>query len=301
MTCCPTTWLLVLLFGLGTACPAAGLATEAGKAPAVKGDGTAEPPGVWNVQMSVGHLPSADLHGTSGDVAITDYRLKFARSLKADERLTLTLGGGYGLKHIDASSSAALPQDLQALFIEAGAKYRISDRSFASIKLSPGFYSDFKDLGDDDLRMPLLALGGYSFENGLTVVGGFIYRFGYHASRFIPALGFSYQPDQYWRIDLVAPRPAVTYFASRQLQLFVAGDFASEEYELKDRSLGAKAIKYSELKAMAGVTYLPVPAVRISTSFGYAFERQFTFFDGHRPDLQVDDAPFLRVSLDVGW
>ena len=64
----------------------------------------------------------------------------------------------------------------------------------------------------------------------------------------IPALGFSYQPNQYWRFDLVAPRPAITYFASRQLQLFVAGDFASDEYELKDRQSWRQGHKIQRLQ-----------------------------------------------------
>ncbi|MBL0224621.1 MAG: hypothetical protein IPQ16_03270 [Geobacteraceae bacterium] len=251
--------------------------------------------------MSVGHFPSADLHGTPGDVGITDYRLKLARNVKLDDRITLTMGGGYGLKHIDSTPTAALPQDLHALFLEAGARYRINDRSFASIRLYPGFYSDFKDLSTEDLRMPVLALGGYSFDNGLSVVGGFIYRFGYHSSQFIPALGFSYQPNESWRLDLIAPRPGITYFASRQLHLFVAGDFASDEYEINDRSFGAKAMKYSDYKAMVGADYLPAPAVKFSTSVGYAFDRKIAFFDGSRPDMRVDDVPFLKISLDVGW
>ena len=298
MRYCFTMGILLLAVGL-----AAGscLAAEMGGETAKTGWGAGSPSLDWNSQVSIGHLPPADLHGAPGDVGITDYRLKLSRYIKLDDRLTLTLGGGYGLKHIDASSQAALPQDLQALFLEAGATYRINDRAFASIRLNPGFYSDFKDLGDDDLRMPVLALGGYSFNNGFTVVGGFIYRFGYHASQFIPALGFSYQPDQYWRFDLVAPRPVITYFASRQLQLFVAGDFSSDEYELKDNSSGAKAITYGDFKAMAGFNYLPVAAVKLSTSVGYAFERRFAFYDATRPDLRVDDVPFFKVSLDVGW
>lgn len=298
MKYCFTMVNLLLVLGL-----AAGdcLAEEVRGEAARTGWGAASPSSDWNTQVSIGYLPTADLHGLPGDVNISDYRVKLLRFIKPDDRLTLTLGGGYGLKHIEASPQAALPQDLHALFLEAGASYRINDRAFASIRLNPGFYSDFKALGDDDLRMPVLALGGYSFENGFSVVGGFIYRFGYHASQFIPALGFSYQPDQYWRIDLVAPRPAITYFASRQLQLFVAGDFASDEYELKDRSLGAKAIKYSDYKAMAGFNYLPVPTVKLSTSVGYAFERRFAFYDAIRSDLRMDDVPFFKVSLDVGW
>lgn len=294
-------WLLVLVFGLGTIIPARVLAAENEKKPAASAYTGAEATEDWNLLLSIGHLPSADLHGTPGDVGISDYRAKIARNFKLDDHLTLTLGGGYGLKHVDSSPSAALPQDLHALFLEAGARYRINDRSFASIKLFPGFYSDFKELGEDDLRMPVLALGGYSFENGISVVGGFIYRFGYHASQYIPALGFSYQPNEYWRFDLIAPRPAITYSASRQLKLFVAGDFASDEYELKDRTFGAKAIKYSDYKAMAGVQFLPTPSAKITTSLGYAFDRRIAFFEGARADLRVDDVPFVKLSLEVGW
>lgn len=255
----------------------------------------------WNMQLSIGHLPSAGLQSSSADAGITDYRIRILHDMKMNSDLTFSLGGGYALKHIDAPSRAALPDDLHGLFLELGARYRINDRAFASLKLSPGFYSDFKELGSDDLRMPLLALGGYNFENGFTVVGGFIYRLGYHSSSFFPALGFTYQPNTDWRFDLIAPRPSVTYRASRQVQLFAAGDFASEEYELHDRSSGAKAIKYGDYKVMAGLTYLPSPAVRISTSLGYAFERKFSFYDSARPDLRIDDVPFFKVSLDWGW
>jgi len=258
-------------------------------------------PTAWSSQVSIGYFPSADLRGTPGDVAISDYRLKLVRNVKFDDRLTLTLGGGYGLKHIDGTSSEALPEDLHAIFMEVGGTYRINDRAFASLKLYPGLYSDFKEVDGDALRMPSLALGGYSFENGLSVVGGFIYRFGYHSSQFIPALGFSYQAGPDWKIDLIAPRPSVTYNASRGLQLFVAGEFASDEYELKDRSIGARAIKYGDYKGMAGVHYMPAPAVKLSTTVGYAFERKFVFYDGNRADVRVDDAPFLKISLEVGW
>jgi len=51
-----------------------------------------------------------------------------------------------------------------------------------------------------------------------------------------------------------------------------------------------------------GDQYIPLPAVKLSTSVGcYAFVRKFAFYDGNRPDLRVDDVPFLKVSLEVGW
>lgn len=255
----------------------------------------------WSGQVALGVLPAADLVGRATSVGISDQRFRLAKTRKLDSKTTLTVAGGYSLKHIDASSSAGLPQDLHALFFEAGAHYGINEKSFVMLKLYPGLYSDFGDIGSDDLRLPVLALGGYAFDNGITLVGGVAYRFGYHAAQLIPAIGLSYQPDERWRLDLIIPRPGISYNASRQVRVFLAGDFGSDEYELKDRSLGAKAIRYSDYKVLGGFDYLPAPTVKLSTALGYAFERSFDFFDGNRPGMRIDDVPFLRLSLDVGW
>ncbi|MBC8017026.1 MAG: hypothetical protein H7X83_00710 [Verrucomicrobia bacterium] len=260
-----------------------------------------QPRSDWNSQISISLLPTSDLHGIPASVGINDYRLRLVRNVNINDKLTLSLGGGYGHKHIDASADAGLPQDLHSLYLDAGAYYKFNARSFASVKMTPGFYSDFKDLGSDDLRMPVLALGGYAFSNGMTLIGGFAYRFGYHSAQFIPALGLTYQVNDQWRIDLIAPRPGVTYSASRQLQLFVAGDFSSDEYELKDRAQGAKVIKYRDYRVLGGVDYLPTKQVKLSGAVGYAFDRDFVFYDGNRSSMRMDNVPFMRLSLDFGW
>jgi hypothetical protein len=142
---------LVIVTVINTLFSALVLADDKKTGVAGRGEDDRTQPREWDAQLSAGYLPAADFRGMPGDAAITDYRIKIARNVKIDSHLTLSLGGGHGLKHIDASSSAALPQDLHALFIDAGAYYRISDRAFTSLKLNPGFYSDFREAGSDDL------------------------------------------------------------------------------------------------------------------------------------------------------
>jgi len=260
-----------------------------------------QPSSDWNAHFALGYLPSADLRGVNASATISDYRFRLSRNIRLDSKATLTVGGAYALKQIDASAGAVLPHDLHALTLEAGVNYRISERSFASLKIYPGLYSDFGNIGSDDVKMPVLALGGYSFDNGLTLVGGFIYRVGYHSAPFLPVIGLTYQPDPHWSLELVAPRPGVKYIPSKHVRLFVAGDFASDEYELKDRSSGAKALRYRDYKVMGGVEYLPVPDTRLTGAVGYAFDRSFDFYDGTRANMRIDNAPFIKFSLDVGW
>lgn len=255
----------------------------------------------WTGSLNLNILPEADLNSAPFSVGIRDYRLRLSRELKTGSKLTLTAGGGYSLKEIDAHPDARLPGELHALFVEAGAQYAFNKRSFVTLKLYPGLYSDFKDIGTNDVRMPLVLVGGYTFDSGVTMVGGFAYRFGYQSGALIPIIGMSYQPNAKWRIDLLAPRPGITYTATRKVKIFAAGDFASDEYELHDRSYGAKAIKYSDYKCMGGVEYQALADVRFTGSAGYAFDRHFYFYDGNRQSVAIDNVPFFKLSMDVAW
>lgn len=255
----------------------------------------------WDASFSVVSISDGDIHGTSHDASITDYRLKLGRNISIDEKLTFNIGAAYGLKHMDLDSISILPDDLHAISLDLGGSYKISPKSFVSLKGSPGIYSDFSDDSANSLKMPLLLLAGHNYDNGIAAIAGFMYRFGYHSVNFIPAIGFSYQPNKEWRFDAIAPRPAITYSASRQLQIFVNGDFASDEYDISRKNYDADAIKYSDLKVSGGVNYKPIPPVKISAALGYAFDRQFTFYDGRRNDMRIDNAPFFRLSLDLGW
>jgi hypothetical protein len=255
----------------------------------------------WNIQLNTTYLAAGNLRNIDADASISDTRLRLTHNFRLDAATTLTVGGGYGIKHIDAPSAANLPQDLHALSLETGLNYRINPRSFVNLKIFPGLYSDFKDLGGSDLKMPLLAMGGYSFENGVNLVGGFFYRFGYHSTPFLPIIGLSYQPVPEWRIDLVMPRPGVTYIPSKQLRLFLAGDFAGDEYQIHDATVGAGALKYRDFRIMGGVDYLPNPGITYSAAVGYAFDRSFEFYDSARSNLRIDDVPFVKLSLDIGW
>jgi len=258
------------------------------------------PPG-WNTQFTFGYLPSADLHGMPASASIGEYRIKLARNIRLGNRFTLTLGGGYGLKHVDAAPIARLPENLHILYLEAGANYRFNEKNFVTLKMFPGIYSDLEGISGDAVRLPVLLLGGHSFDNGITLVGGMVYRFGYHSAELIPVIGLSYQPNEKWRVDMIAPRPGVTYSASRQVRLFIAGDLASDEYELKDPAVGAEVIKYRDYKVMGGIEYLPRRTVKISGALGYAFDRGFDFYNGNRGSIQLDNVPFLLLSLDLGW
>ena len=58
-------WLLFLLSGLVMLHPVSGQAAEEGVPPLGRGSGGG--PGDWSAQLSVGYLPSADLHTIPGD------------------------------------------------------------------------------------------------------------------------------------------------------------------------------------------------------------------------------------------
>jgi hypothetical protein len=52
---------------------------------------------------------------------------------------------------------------------------------------------------------------------------------------------------------------------------------------------------------MGGVDYLPRPGITCSAAVGYAFDRSFEFYDTTRTSLRIDNVPFVKLSLDIGW
>jgi hypothetical protein len=252
-------------------------------------------------QLSLSYLPAADLRGTTADAAMTDLRVRAARKVDIGSSVSLTIGGGYGLKHIDAPAAAALPSDLHSLFLDLGTTYRFDDRLSTGFYLYPGLFSDFGGVGSDDVRMPVMIYGTYKISREWTVTGGLIYRIGYHSANVIPAVGFSWQPNEIWRIDLLMPRPGVTYTHSRSIKVFAAGDFSSDEYQLHDRSYGADVIRYKDLKFTFGADYSPFSPLTLSASVGYAFDRKFDFYDGPRQRTRLDSVPFMKVSVGYSW
>ena len=83
------------------------------------------------------------------------------------------------------------------------------------LRLQPGWYSDFDNVGSDDFILTTLALLSYRWSDTTRVAFGGYYSRDLGEPRLLPAIGFIFEPDPQWSIALTFPRAEVAYAPNR--------------------------------------------------------------------------------------
>lgn len=79
------------------------------------------------------------------------------------------------------------------------------------VRLSPGLYSDFDDVGSDDFILTSLALLSYRWSENVRIAFGAFYSKDLGEERVLPALGAIFEPNPHWYLALTFPRIELAY------------------------------------------------------------------------------------------
>lgn len=257
----------------------------------------------WDASLAGLWMPHANL-AEGGSVGIQELKARLARSYPLFSRLNFTPDLSWSLMQISAPQQVRLPDTLHAVSAGLRADYRVNGTFSGSLLVAPGLAGDFTRIRGNDLSVRYGLTGRYQSSERLTLLAGFIYQQGYHSTPFFPILGFIYRPDQQWTISVAAPRPGVSYAVRQDLRLNLGLEFSGGEYQLHEERLGAKAVRYQDLRLIGGVDFGIGSSLKGELAGGYAFDRKFEFydrFDAGRTDVRVADGPFLRAALKGEW
>lgn len=261
------------------------------------------PAKVWEGSLAAQWMPAADVTGAGGELSLYEARGTLGRSFRLDPRLRLSPELSYAFFRPDAPSFLNLPDTLHTVSVGLRADYARGGRSSLSLLVAPSLAGDFRRVTGGDLKVRYGVTGRYAGWEKLTLIGGLIYQQGYHSNKFLPILGAIYRPDPRWTVSIAAPRPQVSYAMRPDLRLNMGMEFSSGEFQLHEESLGANVMRYRDLRVLGGVDF-PVGGLKAELAGGYAFNRNFQFYERFaavRPDLKVDDGPFLRAGLKGEW
>jgi hypothetical protein len=258
----------------------------------------------WELSADGIWLPDRESSDAAGDVGMTEGKLKVARSFRLNSSLSFTPEVSYSILHISAPAAARLPDNLHTVTAGLRTDLSLNPKLSISFLLAPGIAGDFNTVGGDDIRVRVGSTVRYTLSDKLTLLGGLIYQQGYKGTRALPVVGAIYRPTDRWTINLVAPRPGVTYSVSRGLRLNFGGELAGGEYQLHQRSIGADVIRYREFRVSGGADFALARNIKGELAGGYAFARRFSFyevFDLTRRNIEVDSGPFLRAGVKLVW
>ncbi|MBC7365984.1 MAG: hypothetical protein H7343_04085 [Undibacterium sp.] len=234
----------------------------------------------------------------TGEVALSRFDFSVSGRVPVREGLMFIPGLAYTHTTIDASAGVPLPGSVQELALSLGLRGFINREWAYLAALRPGFYGDFKKVGDG-FNAPLLLAAFYSPSPELT------WTFGVAANAFndhpiLPVVGvrWKFAPD--WELDLGFPRTGVSYRMNSRLSLRTGLSFLGGNYRITE-NLGTPAPGVARLAN----TYLSLTEIRVGAGLNYNFADGLSLdFDAGVTASRRFDYPDRNYRLkgaSVGW
>jgi len=256
---------------------------------------------LWETSVETTTFTGSTIRGSGGDLTMVEVKAGFTKRFRLNPQIELSTGVHYSLREIDAPETARMPESLQTLSVNMGGEYHASDSLTLGFRVSPVISSDFKSFDTNDIRLPVALHATYQMSKKLSILGGVAYTGQNHSIPVLPVIGVLYLPGEHWAFALGFPRTGVIYKPNRKTELFVAGEFSRGEYRLHDSSIGADIISYRDYRVLTGAEIQLFPFIRLGISGGYAFAREFVFYEGNRSNMRLDGAPFGRLVIKLFW
>lgn len=254
-------------------------------------------------------LPSTlRLGGTEfGDVTTSAAQVSYQASLPLNASWSLL--GGVELKGtwFDVPGAAPIPEALYETSLRAGALWRLNDFWSFQVLLSPGLYSDFRDIDGGDFNVPGLGLAFWQITDTLQLIAGA----GVNVRRdtpVIPALGARWRFADRWTLQAVYPAPRIEFDATDAVTLFVGAELVRSAYRvaedfgtrLGNPELNDQDLSYNEWRVGAGARWTISRAFALSVDSGWMGKREFNF-DDRDVELESKGAPYFQISLSGGF
>lgn len=215
------------------------------------------------------------------------------------------INAGFSLTDLDAPLAYDLPDELYDVSLGAAWIRKLGDRWTLRLTASAAYASDGNNNSSDAWQFRGGVFGLFQqTEQWQWVVGAL--ASGRNDLPVIPAAGAVWEPRRDLRVDLLLPRPRVSWLVyerpQRQQWLYFQGGFTGGTWAYERPSGADDVLTYREWRLVLGWESVapkkPGQFISLDPKFGaevgYAFGREFEFESG-LPDIDPDSSVLLRV------
>jgi len=248
--------------------------------------------------------------GTAGigkvDEINNHFRYVMSRQISQGSFLRLGLDAerfSFGLPN-----GAPLPNTLQSTAVVIGADIELADSWLMRAEISPGIYSDFKDISGDDVDVPMIVGASYLVNENLQ------WAFGISIDPrrdmpVLPGAGVRWKFADQWTLNFILPKPRLEYEASEKLTLYAGGDIKSGSYRV-DQNFGTNhgrpnlnnaSVDYTEVRGGVGMSWRICPTLRVEVEGGGMVYRQFDYHDAGFHLKNNGIAPYGQLALKANF
>jgi hypothetical protein len=244
--------------------------------------------------------------GGAQGFAVNDLELSATFALPAVEGWEpLLLTPGLAARFWAGPDSAAfpgrpdLPPQVYDVALDLGWRPRLAPWLFADVGVTPGLYSDLREVDSDSFRLRGRALAVVALSRQWQFVGGVLYV-NRLETKILPAGGVIWSPNEDTRCELLFPQPKV---ARRLITLgltqwwgYVLGEFGGGTWTVERADGGADVADYRDLRLIVGLEWVSGTGIKSRLEAGYVFQREVSFGSA-TPDFRPDSAVMIRAGI----
>jgi len=217
--------------------------------------------------------------------------------------LGILLRTGLSWNRIDfGGTEAPIPGCLQSAAAIIGADFLLSEKFGFRIEARPGVYSDFEQIGWDDVDARAIIAAEYRYTPNIRLIGGVRFT-GMGEYPLLPIAGASFRFTEKFSLDLIYPDLKFEYRPSEHWEWNLGISFISGSYRTHlsgirddDAELRDAMVNYFESRPTVGVVYRGFKDMDVFANAGVAMGRKFDYFRaGH--EAIIGGAPFFEVGL----
>lgn len=204
------------------------------------------------------------------------------------------------------STSAPVPNHLQAMSAVIGIDYMHGNDVGAFLQVRPGFYFQ-NDIGISSFDAPI-TLGRIFIvqEDKLYFFLGAYASFLRSGFPVLPLAGVIWIPNEKFRIMAVLPEPKLIYSPTKKLDVWVGGELVGGSFRtdrndnIRPGKLNGTQVDFADYRAGVGLSYDVSKNVSLDVGAGYSLQRQFDF--GRAGETyRTDPSPYVRLQMSAAF
>jgi hypothetical protein len=212
----------------------------------------------------------------------------------------VTIAPGIGLHLWDGPATLDLPPRVYDVYLDLAWRFLEHERWGVAGGLTPGFYGDFVRFDGDAFQLTGWVLGDWAVSDQWTLVGGLAYVRQLQ-SHLLPIGGAIWRPSSDLRVDLIFPRPRVTWrwfeAPGQDVWLYVAGVFGGGAWSVDDGAGSSVLVQYSDLRLSLGAEVAQFGGKVTTFEAGYAFSRDISV---NSNSVATPDSTFFVQAM-LAW
>jgi hypothetical protein len=233
----------------------------------------------------------------TGDVSMMD--LELASTLNLDLPVAPLKVTPYVAAHLWNVGDAEPFRYLYDLNVEFAWRPRLAQWLFIDLAVTPGLYTDFKNVTADSFQMRGRASAIVAFSEEVQMVAGAMYVNRNHV-KVLPAGGVIWNPSADTRWFLVFPQPKISHrlgtVNATQIWAYVAGEFGGGRWEVEVARGVNDSLDYTDLRVILGIESIHAERLRGHLEIGYVFNRRVNFANT-TPDITLPTTLMARAGF----